>query len=125
MPQLENCYSVALTATTATTGGAILALANPFGEDVIISSLVLDIETSAAGTVTVDAGIAANATTSSDNLIDAGNIGGAGAAHVVASPAGANGRAAQRWGTTEYLTVTGSASSAGLVGQAKIQIMRI
>lgn len=124
MPQLENCYSHALTATASTDGGAILALANPFGEAVIITSLVLAIETPATGAANVDAGIAANATTSSDNLIDGQSV-GQGSARAVASPAGSNGKAAQRWGTTEYLTVTGSASTAGLVGEAKIQIVRI
>lgn len=124
MPQLDNAYSVALTATAATTGGAILGLANPFGEDVIITSLVLDLETPATGAANVDAGIAANGTTSSDNLIDGQSV-GEGSARVVASPSGTSGKAAQRWDSTEYLTVTGSASTAGLVGKAKIQIMRI
>ena len=125
MPQLDNAYSTSLTAAALFAGGEILGLANPFGEDVYIKDLVLDCETTATGACTCDAGIAASATTSSGNLIDGADIGSGAAALVVASPSGTNGKAAQRWGTTEYLTVTGSADSSGLVGEAKFRIVRI
>lgn len=125
MPQLENCYSYDLTAAALFAGGEILALANPFGEAVIVTKCILDVETPTTGACTCDVGIAANATTSSDTLIDDGDIGVGTGAHVVCSPFGTNGKPAQRWGATQYLTATGSASSAGLVGQVKLQIMRI
>lgn len=54
----------------ANTAGGVLALLNPFSQDVIIERLLLDWLLPAPGAATTDAGIAANGTTSADNLID-------------------------------------------------------
>jgi len=127
MGVLENCYSASLTATATTTGGAVYSLLNPFGEDVIITSCVIDIETpGTAGGAELNVGIAASATTESDNLLDGVEVGtGIAVATAYQNPEGMNGKGAQRWDSTEYLTATCSASTLGMVGEIKFQIIRI
>lgn len=110
-----------LTAATTTDGGAVLNLANPFGERVIASELILDVTTEADGAATVDAGIAAT-NTSNDSLIDGANVG---AAPIVASnvdnPGTNGGKAA--WPSASYLTITASATLAGLVGTYIVKVL--
>ena len=118
----NSAKKVALTATTGTTGGGCLSLANPEGVDLIVTKLVIDITTVATGSATVDAGIAANGTTSADNLIDGQDVNAA--AGAFGSGIGSNGKHAKKWKSDEYLTITASASLAGLVGNAYIEYMR-
>lgn len=115
---------VALTAVTTTTAGGALSIPNPEGVDLIVTRLVLDITTPATGVATVDAGIAANGTTSADNLIDAGDVGTAAAVLDNIEDGGTNGQAAIKWTSTQHLTITASATLAGLVGNAYIEYMR-
>lgn len=122
---LKGAKRVALTAGTTTDGGDVLSLANPEGEDLIITLLVLDVVTPATGTPTVDAGVAADATTSSDNLIDGQAVGAAAGSYNSIDDAGSNGEGCTRWDSSEYLTVTPSASAAGLVGYAYVQYIRV
>ena len=124
MSEQKGAYKVALTAATGTTAGGVLSLANPEGADLIVTRLVLDITTEATGAATVDAGIAANGTTSADNLIDAGDVGAAVAVLDNIEDGGTNGQAVYKWGSSQYLTVTASATLAGLVGNAYIEYIR-
>jgi hypothetical protein len=114
---------VALTAATVTTGGAVLSLANPEGVDLIVTRLILDITTQSTGAATVDAGIAADGTTSSDTLIDGKSVAAAGVFDNIEDQ-GTNGKSAVKWGASEYLTITASATLAGLVGNAYIDYIR-
>lgn len=106
----------ALTAVTGTTAGGILSKANPFGESVIVEHFFLDITTGSTGAANGDYGIAADGTTSSDTLID-------GQTHSVVKIVsslvnnGTNG-GVRKWGATEYITGTASATMAGVVGTA-------
>lgn len=125
MTAQSGAYKAALIAVTGTTAGGVLSLANPEGADIIVTRLVLDITTEATGAATVDAGIAANGSTSSDNLIDAGNVGAAVAVLDNVSDGGTNGKARQKWGSSQYLTITASATLAGMVGNAYIQYIRV
>jgi hypothetical protein len=116
----KGAHRATLTAATGTTGGAVLSLANPEGVDIIITRLILDITTPSTGAATIDAGIAANGTTSADNLIDGASV--ATAAKVLDNIAdvGTNGKSRQKWGASQFLTITASATLAGMVGEAII-----
>lgn len=116
-----GAFRADLTAATVTTGGAVLALANPEGVPIIVTRIILNITTPSSGAATVDAGIAANGTTSSDNLIDGASVATAAKALDNISDIGTNGKSRQLWGTTQYLTITASATLAGMVGEAIVE----
>ena len=90
-----------------------------------MTKLILDITTEATGAATVDAGIAANGTTSADNLIDGADVGSAADVIDNIDNQGTNGKASQKWGSSQYLTITPSATLAGLVGYAYIEYIRV
>lgn len=116
---VTKMYKVALAA--ADTAGGVLSLANPEGVTLIVKSLVIDVTTKSTAASTVDAGIAANGTTSNDTLIDGVDTGTAAGTFDTQKDAGTNGAGARRWGATEYLTISkASGAAAGLVGFAYI-----
>ena len=119
--RIPKVVKVALTAATTFTGGDVLGWANPEKRKIIITGLFLDVTTQATGTPTVDAGVAADATTSSDDLIDGCAIGAATGVFNSIADAGTNGEGAVVMSSSQYLTITPSASAAGLVGNAYIQ----
>lgn len=125
MSEQKGAYKVALTAATDTTAGGVLSLANPEGADIIVTRLVLDITTPSDGAANVDAGIAANGSTSSDNLIDGQSVATAAKVLDNVSDGGSNGKARQKWTSSQYLTITASATTAGMVGNAYIEYIRV
>ena len=124
MSQQYGAYRVALTATTATTGGAVAAIANPEGETLLITNTVLYVATQSTGAASVDIGVAADATTSGDTLIDGKSVATAGVFDA-SEDGGTNGRTRQTWDSDEYVTVTGSATTAGLVGYLYLEFLRV
>lgn len=124
MSEQKGAYKTALTAVTTTAAGGALSLANPEGADLIITRLVLDITTPSTGAATVDAGIAADGETSSDNLIDGQSVATAAKVLDNVSDGGTNGKARQKWSASQYLTITASATLAGLVGNAYVEYIR-
>jgi len=113
-------YSVALTAATATTAGGVVSLANPLGVALIITNAYLNITTAATTSAnTIDLGVAANGTTSSDTLID-GMTTTAG----LKSAGGTNGATPRTWATTEFVTGTASATLVGMVGTLNLVCVR-
>lgn len=124
MSAQKGCLSGSLTAATTTTGGDALGLANPEGVDLIITRFILRITTPANGSANVDAGVAADATTSSDTLIDEVDVGSAAALFGNIDDQGTNGQSVEEWGSDEYVTVTPDATLAGLVGTYYIEYVR-
>lgn len=126
-----NFLSVPLAGVAATTGGAIAAIANPEGVTLQILRSYLLVSTQSAGAANVSVGVAADATTSASDMISAlavnsvtsgtvyaGSVGGdASKDSLVAAPA--------PWTATKYVTVTGSATTAGFVGTLFIEYIRI
>lgn len=106
-------FSVALTAATVTTAGAVASVANPFGVDVIITRAMVLTTAPSTGAATVDIGIAANGTTTSDTLIDGLSLA---SAAVLSAVGGTNGLVPRLWLTTTFVTATASATLAGMVG---------
>ncbi len=123
MSAQTNSLKVPLTAVTGTTAGGVLKLTNPEGVDLIITRLVLDVQEPSAGAATVDAGVHATGAASVDNLIDGQSVAAAGVFDNVGD-GGTNGKAAVKWAAGSVLTITASASLAGLVGFAHVQFIR-
>ena len=106
--------------------GAIGAVLNPEGVPLIITDVKLYVDTHSTGAANLSVGIAANATTSDTDLINALAVGGAidGKAYHGMTALAAKGEA-QVWGVTEYITATGSASTAGFNGRLFIRYVRV
>ena len=124
MAEQKGAKTYTLTAATTTTAGGVLSVANPEGDAVIVTGIYLDVTTASSGAATVDAGIAANGTTSADNLIDGASV----ASIAVVSNrdnAGTNGKQALRWNSDQFLTITASATTAGMVGTAYVTYVRV
>lgn len=102
--------------TAVTSATQAVALANPFGERVIVTDVVLDVTTKSTGAATVDCGVAANGTTSSDTLLDGLDVGTSAIIGNNIDNKGNNGGRGKAWASSEYITVTASATLAGLVG---------
>jgi len=113
---------VAIAGVAATTGGALFAWANPENATIIIDRLQIDITTKSTGAAAVDFGVAADATTSSDNLIDGYAAGGTEKVvdTMLTADLGTNGKVNQKMTTAQVLTGTGAATTAGLVGNVYI-----
>jgi len=124
MAEQKGAYRYAL--SNADTGGGVLSLANPEGVDLIIPSggLLLDITTAATAACTVDAGIAAAATTVADNLIDGLDVNAATGQFDNIADKGTNG-GPYKWEADKYLTISKkTGAAAGLAGYAYIQYVR-
>lgn len=116
----SGCYKKEIAEIEVATfaGGEILGLANPEGEDLLITEFILDVTTPATGAANADAGIAADATTSDDSLLDGVDVGTAAAVFDNI------GDGIVEWDADEYLTITPSASAAGFVGDVYIKYIR-
>lgn len=112
---------LALTAVTTTAGGGALSWANPVGVPIIIHRLIVNVTTEATGAATVDAGIASDGTTSSDTLLDALDVGSAAILTDNLETPGTNGQSCVIMSASQYLTMTASATLAGLVGTAYVE----
>lgn len=109
-------YCVEL-ADTGAAAGDIAAVANPEGVPVFITRAIVYLTTAATGAATLNVGVAANATTSSDNLIDGVDANAATGAFDNLKNAGSNGKGGQLWGVTEYVTASeASGDTTGLEG---------
>ena len=103
------------------TGGGVFAWANPETSEILIEHVALVVTTKTTDACTVDVGTtAADATTSSDNLIDGQDINAAGT-FTNAANGGTNGKLAQRLAAGKWVTASkASGASAGLKGSYEI-----
>ncbi len=100
------------------------SLANPFGYDVIITNAVLRVTTQSTGASTMDIGVAADAVTSNDLLMD-GVAGTAAGTFDNVKSAGTNGRSGVVWGSTQFVNVAEATGDvAGLVGTLYVTCYR-
>ncbi len=124
MSEQKGAYKIALAALD--TGGGVLSLLNPEGEDLIITRLVLDVTTKTAAACTLDGGVGAAATTVYDNLIDGLDVNAATGVFGNIDDQGTNGQSVVRWESDEYLTISmKTGAAAGLVGNAYIEYTRV
>jgi len=124
MPFEHGAFVLDVTGVAATTGGALGAVLNPEGVDVIITETTFYGITNSTGAANLTVGIAADATTEATDLINAL------AMAAVAGKAynGLNAAAKAElaiWESDEYLTVTGSATTVGLTGKMIIKYRHI
>lgn len=92
------------------------SIANPFGYDVIITEAVLRVTTQSTGASTMDIGVAADAVTSADNLMD-GVAGTATGIFNNEDNAGTNGKSSVVWGSAQFVNIAeASGDVAGLIG---------
>lgn len=95
-----------LVAATVSTAGAVCAIANPAGKTIIVHDIWIDVTTAPTDTAGgIDAGIAANGTTSSDTLIDGAVL----ASAKIFSPdvnKGTNGGMNRKMTSSQYVTIT-------------------
>ena len=124
MSEQKGALVIPLTATTATTGGAVAAKLNPEGQTLLITRCVLYTTSFSTGAANLDIGIGANATTSDDTLLDGIAVGTAVKIADNIKDKGTEGLERQIWGATQYLTATGSASTAGLAGNIYVEYIR-
>lgn len=121
---------IKITGATSTSAAGVGAVANPEGANLLILRSQLYIETPSTGAANLSAGIAANATSSATDIINALAVNGAitGKAY--------NGNAIQAtakteitepaiWTASKYLTFTGSASTAGLTAWLMVEYVRL
>lgn len=107
---------VPIAGVAATTAGALFAWANPENVSIIIDRLEIDITTKSTGASAGDFGVAANATTASDNLIDGYALGGTEKVVNNVDDKGTNGKSVQKMTTSQFVTGTATATTAGLAG---------
>ena len=89
--------------------GVAQAVANPEGKDIWVEEVIVV----GAGGTSIDIGIAANATTSSDNLIDGLNPNTTKGSNI--SNPGTNGASRRIWGASQFLNLTHTANLTGKV----------
>jgi len=106
-------------------GGEVGSLLNPEGVPLIITDVKLYVDTPSTGGANLNVGIAAAATTSDTDMINALAVNGAitGKAYHGMTALAAKGEA-QVWGATEYITATGSASTVGFAGSLFVSYIR-
>lgn len=121
--RIPKVIKAALVGLVGTTGGGIAAVANPESATVIITRVLINRTTKSTGTAAGDIGVAADGTTSSDNLIDGVALGAAEGLEDNINNAGTNGKARQLWGASQFVTVTGLADSSGLAGSIYIEYL--
>lgn len=113
-------YKIALAA--ADTAGGVASIANPEGVEVLVTRVVIDVTTASTAACTVDAGIAANGTTLSDNLVDGLDVNAAAGTFDNITDKGTNGKSRQSWGAGQFLTISkASGAAAGLAGSVYVE----
>lgn len=126
----KGAFSVAFTGAASTSGGGIGAIANPEGQTLIITRATFYFTTPSTGAANLSVGVAADATTSATDILNALAVNG------VAEGSAYNGFAMQNtaktaisapalWTSTKYITFTGSATTAGLAGTLYIEYLRV
>ena len=113
----DQCARIPLSATAG--NGGVFAWTHPTGLNIIITNVVLNITAAGSGTITV--GTAANASTSSANLIDTLSLSSTGTFDNIADK-GTNGKSRQylQSAAGQYITRTASGTPNGLVGYAYV-----
>ena len=127
MAEGKGCLYGSLAGVATFAGGDLLGLANPEGVDLIITNFIIRTTVVSTGAATIDAGVAAAATTSNDELIDGLDVN---AALVLESnhdqvTAGTVAEHEVEWGPDEFLTITPSAATTGLVGTYYVEYIRV
>lgn len=118
----EGVFKIEFSATgTAASANVFASLANLSGEALLIVGRCINVTTQSTGAATVDLGVAANATTVSDTLIDGQSVAAVG----VVSAAGTNGAEYRTWSTSQVVTLAEASGDVdGLVATVVLLVTR-
>jgi len=109
----------ALAAPTTNAAGGIFNVANPFGADAQVESVIVKIATASTGAATMDVGI--GTTLTDDKLLDGVTLNGSVTGlKTIGTDGGTNGKAFRPIIATEKVLATASANATGLVGTYSI-----
>lgn len=125
--QGKGWMSIALTGVALTTGGAIAAIKNPEGVDLLVTRCILRVGTPSTGAANLSAGFADDDETAATDLINALAVNGSISGKWYNGPAAvtsAKGEITTKWASGKYLTVSGSATTVGLVGTLYVEYLR-
>lgn len=117
----HHCLSFQSDVLTGATGTVTTSvrssISNPFGRDVFIVGRFFNATTASDGACTVDIGVAADATTIGDNLMDGQSTATAG----VLQTSGTNGGLCRRWNSDQFVNLNcASGTITGLVGNVTL-----
>ena len=124
----DRAVKVARVALAAVdTGGGVVSWQNPEASAIIVQRVILDVTTKSTAACTLDVGTTAtSATTSSNNLMTALDVGTAAGVFDNFGDAGASGKFKQKLAAGKWVTASkASGASAGIVGFAYIQYVVI
>ena len=125
----KGWMSIDFIGVTAATGGAIASVKNPEGVNVIVTNAFVYFATSSTGAADLTIGIGVSATTDYNDMMTATAM--AAAAGKVYTCAAITATIAAEivapgvWLSTEYVNITGSASTVGLTGTLFIEYVRV
>ena len=125
MAEGKGCLYGSLTGVATFAGADLLNLANPEGVDLIITNFIVKTTVVSTGAATIDAGVAATGV-SNDELIDGLDVNAALVCESNHDQVTATTVAEHEveWGAAEFLTITPSAASTGLVGTYYVEYIR-
>ena len=125
----KGWFSIDFIGVTATTGGAIASVLNPEGVDVIVTNAMLYVATNSTGAANLTIGIGTSATTDYNDMMTTTAVeGAAGKVYTCAAitaTVAAQITAPGVWLSTEYVNITGDASTVGLTGTLFIEYVRV
>lgn len=121
--------AIDIAGVAATTDGAIGAILNPEGVNLLITRCTLYVKTNSTGAANLSCGVAATPTTAASDIINALAMGAAAGKYY-------NGQAQQVsaktevtapaiWEAGKYINFTGSASTAGLTATLYVEYIRV
>lgn len=121
-------FSIPITGVAATTGGAIASVLNPEGQSLLIVQMILYVSVNSTGAANLTAGFGVSPTADYNDAVTALAMGAAAGKFYTASARSASTSteitAPGVWLATEYLNITGSASTVGLVGTLFVNYLR-
>lgn len=116
----KGAYVLKIPITGYTSTGVKVATANPQGASMLIMNRWLNVTTQSSGACTLDIGVAADGSTSSDTLLDGLSVASAG----LLTTNGTNGLPSRTWSSTQYVNVAGaSGDMTGLVADLYLEIV--
>jgi len=126
----RGTLTIDITGVASTDNGGVGALLNPEGVALLITKSTFHFIAPSTGAANLSVGIGATAATAGTDVLNALDVNG------VAAASWYNGHARQNtaktaitapavWGSTEYLTFTGSATTVGLSGRLYIEYIRL
>ena len=112
---------VSLVGVASTSGGGLGAWQPASGHTVVIRRAIVYVSQASTGAANLTAGVGASATTSYTNLITATSVAATGIIDSITNEITAVGPVAVLMTSGQFLTFSGSATTAGLIGKALIE----